>query len=607
MAAITSSASSSLAMAGLASGINWTSIINDMVQAESAPVTQMQAEQATINQQNSAYQTIGTDLTNLQTDITTLSSASFFHTCTTSSSDPSVASATAQTGTPLGTYSFSVSQLATAAAQQGSTVSAQPLSSSSDVSQVVLGSASFADPITAGTFTVNGQTITIASTDTLQSVFTQINTATSGAVTASYDSATDEITLSSSAPITLGSSADTSNFLQATQLYANGTGTVTSLNALAGINLDANAAQSNLSTAITDGGSGQGAFEINGVTINFDASTESINDILSAINNSEAGVTATYDGANNRFVLTNNNTGNMGMTLQDVTGNFLAATGLSTGTPQAGTNLQYSLNGSATRTSQSNTIDASSVGLSGLSITALSTGTSSITVSPDTSTIASAITSFVNDYNTVQNYIASQTTISSTTSSTTGSTDSTTTTTGTAGILMGDMDAEGLATSLRQLTDASPLSGVIQNLNDLGITSSGLDNTLTANSDVLNTALANNLGQVTQLFTDPTSGLATTLGSFLSTTLGSSGVIATKEQNLTTQSTDIGNSITALQQKITNDETQMQNEFVQMEDAINTINVSKEYLDAYFNSSASTTTAAPMAANSNSSGSTSTL
>jgi flagellar hook-associated protein 2 len=607
MAAITSSTSSSLAMAGLASGINWTSIINDMVQAESAPVIQMQAEQATVNQQNSAYRTIGTDLTNLQTDITTLSSASFFQSCITASSDTSVASATAQAGTPLGTYTFSVSQLATAAAQQGATVTAQPISSSDDVSNVDLDTAGFADPITAGTFSVNGQTITIASTDTLQSVFNQINTATSGTVTASYDSATDEITLSSSAPITLGSSADTSNFLQATQLYANGTGTVTSLNALAGINLDANASQSNLSTAITDGGNGQGAFEINGVTINFDASTESINDILTAINNSEAGVTATYDGANNRFVLTNNNTGNMGMTLQDVTGNFLAATGLASGTLQAGTNLQYSLNGSATRTNESNTIDASSEGLAGLSITAQSTGSTSITVSPDTSTIASAITSFVNDYNTVQNYIASQTTISSTTSSTTGSTDSTTTTTGTAGILMGDMDAEGLATNLRQLTDASPLSGVIQNLNDLGITSSGLDNTLTANSDVLNTALANNLGQVTQLFTDPTSGLGPTLGSFLNTTLGSSGIIATKEQNLTTQSTDIGNSITTLQQKITNDETQMQNEFVQMEDAINTINVSKEYLDAYFNSSASTTTAAPMAANSSSSSSSSTL
>jgi flagellar hook-associated protein 2 len=588
MAAATSSSSSSLALTGLASGLNWTNIINDMVAAESAPITQWQGQQATLNSQNSAYQTIGSDLANLQNDVTTLSSPSFFQSATASSSDSSVATATAESGTPIGTYNFSVSQLATAAVQNGSAVSAQPISSTNNVSSVDLNNPGFADSITAGTFTVNGQSITIAATDTLQSVFNQINTATSGAVTAGYDPTTDEITLTSTSPITLGSSADTSNFLQATQLFSNGTGAVTSLNPLAGINLNATANQSNLGTAITDGGSGQGAFKINGVTINFDASTDSINNILQAINNSAAGVTATYDGANNRFVLTDNNTGSVGMTMQDVTGNFLAATGLSSGTLQAGANLQYSLNGSKTMTSESNTIDASSLGLTGLSITAQSAGAASITVSPDTSTISTAITNFVNDYNTVQNYVASQTTISASTSSTTGATDSTTTTTGQPGLLMGDMDVESIATDLRQVTDASPLSGIIENLNDIGITSNGTDNTLTASSLVLNDSLANNLGQVAQLFTDPKFGLATTIGSYLSDALASNGVIASNEQNLTNRSAGLTTSITNLQTKITSDETAMQNQFVEMETAISSINVSKQYLNAYLNTPAAT-------------------
>jgi flagellar hook-associated protein 2 len=602
MAAATSSTSSSLALAGLASGIDWTNIINDMVAAESAPITQWQSEQTTLNSQKSDFQTIGTDLTNLQNDVSTLTSPGFFQSATASSSDSSVATATAQTGTPVGTYTFSASQLATAAAQNGSAISAQPISSTDVVSAVDLDSASFADPINAGTFTVNGQTITVAATDTLQSVFDQINTATDRAVTASYDSSTDEITLSSTAPITLGSAADTSNFLQATQLYNNGTGTVTSLNALAGININALANQSNLATTISDGGNGQGAFEINGATINFNASTDSINDILQSINNSAAGVTATYDGANNRFVLTNNNTGDLGMTMQDVTGNFLAATGLSSGTLQAGANLQYSINGSDTMTSESNTVDASSLGLTGLSITAQSTGPASLTVSPDTSTIATAITNFVNDYNTVQNYVSSQTTISTSASSATGATDSTTTTTGTPGLLMGNMDVEGIATNLRQLTDASPLSGIIENLNDIGISSNGTDNTLSTSSLVLNDALANNLDQVAQLFTNPTTGLATTVGSYLSDTLSSTGVIASDEQNLTNQSSDITTSITNLQTKITSDETEMENQFVEMEDAISSIDVSKEYLDAYFNSSPTTTDAPTAATSSSSSG-----
>jgi flagellar hook-associated protein 2 len=604
MAAATSSTSSSLALAGLASGIDWTNIINDMAAAGEAPITQWKAEEATNNTENSAYQTIGTDLTNLQNDATTLSSPSFFQTTSAASSDSSVASAATQAGTPDGTYTFAVSQLATASAQNGATISAQPISPTNDVSNVDLDSSAFADPITAGTFTVNGQTITVAATDTLQSVFSQINTATNGAVTASYDSSTDEITLASSAPITLGSSADTSNFLQSAQLYTNGTDTVTSLNALAGININAMANQSNLATAISDGGNGQGAFEINGVTINFDASTDSINDILQAVNNSDAGVTATYDGANNRFLLTNNNTGNLGMTMQDVTGNFLAATGLSSGTLQAGTNLQYSLNGSDTMTSESNAVDASSEGLTGLSITAQSTGTTSITVSPDTSAIATAITSFVNDYNTVQNYITSKTTASTSSGSgsASGAAGSTTSTTSTPGALMGDMDAEGIATDLRQIVDASPLSGVIENLNDIGITSNGSDNTLSTNSLVLNDSLSNNLAQVTQLFTDPTNGLAATVSSYLTNTLSSSGVIASKEQNLTNENAGLATSITNLQSQISGQETEMESQFVAMEDAISSVDVEKEYLTAYFDSSA-TTTDAPTAAASTSSSS----
>ncbi len=597
--------SSSLALSGLASGINWTNIINEMAQAASAPITQMQTEQTNENNQNSAYQNIGADLANLQTDAQTLSSASFFESTTAASSDSTVATATTGTGTPPGTYNFSVSQLATAGVQTGSAISAQAISASSNVSSVDLSSSAFSDPIRAGTFTINGQTITVADSDTLQSVFTQINTATGGAVTASYNPTTDEISLSSSSPITLGSSADTSNFLQSTQLYSNGTGAVTSLGALGGINLNNAAATSNLSTTITNGTGSEGSFEINGVTITFNAQTDSINNILSDINNSEAGVTATYNGATNQFALTNNSTGNLGITMQDLNGsNFLAATGLSSGTYKEGSNLQYTINGSGTLTSEDNTIDATSLGLPGLSITAAAKGSTNITVSPDVNSIATAITNFVNDYNTIQNYITSQTTVSTSTSSSTGAVDSTTTTTGTPGLLMGNMDVEGIATNLRQLIDASPISGVVQNLNDLGIASSGENNLLTTSSLVLNNSVANNLSQITQLFTDPSSGLATTINNYLSTTLGSNGVISTKEANLTKESTALTSSITTLQAQITGQETQMQNEFVQMEDAISTINVEKEYLTAYFNSAA-TTTDAPTAAGSSTSSSTS--
>src|SRR5262249_36593049 len=154
-----------------------------------------------------------------------------------------------------------------------------------------------------------------------------------------------------------------------------------------------------------------------------------VNDVLQRINDSSAGVVATYDAVNDRFELTNKTTGDVGISLQDVTGNFLAATGLSGGTLQRGTNLQYSINGSGTLTSQSNTINGNAAGLTGLSVTALATGSTSVTVSSDTSKISSAIQSFVTDYNAAQNFISTQT---NTTTDSSGN--------ATPGVLTGDMD-----------------------------------------------------------------------------------------------------------------------------------------------------------------------
>ena len=167
-----------------------------------------------------------------------------------------------------------------------------------------IGSAAFAAPVTAGTFTINGAQITVAATDTLQDVFDHISAATTAAgsaVTASYDSTTDTISFfSSTSDIVLGSATDSSNFLQAAQLYTNNetnngtTNSITSSLALGRIQVTSNMASSNLQTAIQDDGTGQGALMVNGVTINYNASTDSVQNVLDRITNSTAGVTASF-------------------------------------------------------------------------------------------------------------------------------------------------------------------------------------------------------------------------------------------------------------------------------------------------------------------------
>src|SRR5579863_2663257 len=104
--AATSASTNTLALSGLASGLNWTSIINDMVQAEQAPETQMEAQQTTLANQKSAYQTLGTDFTTLNNDVTKLTTPGFFDSRTASASDSTIATATAAEGTPAGNYAF---------------------------------------------------------------------------------------------------------------------------------------------------------------------------------------------------------------------------------------------------------------------------------------------------------------------------------------------------------------------------------------------------------------------------------------------------------------------------------------------------------------------
>jgi len=575
------SSSPNLAISGLASGLNWATIVTELANAERAPETQWEAQQTTIGNEKSSYSTISSDLITLQTDALTLVDPSFFNSVTASSSDTSVASSSTASGTPTGNYTFNISQLATAAQLNGASQVSQVLDPSGDPSSVTIGAAGFATPVTAGVFTVNGAQVNIAKTDSLQDVFNAIATATSNQVTASYSATTDEITLTSShgSPITLGSSTDTSNFLQVAQLYnnnggnSNNTGIITSTSALGHVNTSAVMSSADLATTITDGGSGNGEFKINGVTFNYNADTASIQDILNNINQSSAGVAASYDSTNNRFVLTNTSTGDVGISLQDVTGNFLAATGLSSGTLTHGKNLLYTLNGgSQSIISQSNTIDSTSSGITGLSVTAASTGSTTVSVSSDTSTISNAIQQLVTDYNTLQTYMASQAAVSTAANGAV-----------TPGTLTGDGTTSNIVSGLRSLMSKVEIiagtSGTVSQLSDLGFQSNGSDNTIAlSNSSTLATALASHLNDVKALFSDSTKGLATQMNSYITGVIGTNGALSTRTSDLTQQSTDITTQISNLEAKITNDSNQWDSEFQAMETAQSQTNQELTYL-----------------------------
>jgi flagellar hook-associated protein 2 len=440
----------------------------------------------------------------------------------------------------------------------------------------VLSDASFSTAITEGTFTVNGKQVTIETSDTLQEVFDKISTATNGDVTGSYDSATDKISLSSSSStVVLASANDTSNFLQVAKLANNGTSTVSSSKALGSVVASANLEDANFATTLTDGGSGTGEFKINGVSISYSASDDTVSDVLARINNSDAGVTASYDARNDRFILTNKTTGDVGVAMEDVTGNFLAATGLSSGTLSRGQNCIFTINGGEEMTSQSNTITAESSDLTGLSVTATDEGDVTISVSSDSDKIKTAINEFVDEYNKVQSLIDTNTA---------SSTDSKGKVT--AGLLADERDADTIANKLRNLVTStlSSMSGTLKRLESLGIDSNGNDNTLAVDSDTLDTALSDNLNEVKNLFTNSTDGLAVALYNYIEDTAGDDGSLSDKQTSLTKRISDMDTQIEELEKLVQQKKAQWTEQFTAMETAQANINQQLSYLEKAFSS-----------------------
>ena len=558
-----------LSVSGLASGFDWKTVVSQLADVSRAPEKTLQADQAKIQQRNSAYKNLNTELSALSDKIAALKDSTLYGKLLAQSSDSMAATATAATGSAPGVYSFAITQLAKAAVQQGTTNVAAPLSATSDVSSVVVATAGLSTPITAGTFSVNGQQVTVASTDTLQAVFDNISKATSGAVTASYDPSADKITLLSASNIVLGSATDTSSFLQAVKLTDNGATSISSSAALGGIKKTGSLTSANFATPITGDTSGNGQFTINNVTINY-STGDSLTDVLGRINNSTAGVSASFDAGKGQFSITSKSTGDLGVSLADVTGNFLTATGLLGGSLQRGQNLLYSINGGGQLSSQSNTITEASSGIAGLSVTALKESTVTITTSSDSSGVNTAINDFVTQFNKVQSLVDTYT------ASATDSTGKVT-----AGILTGEGDATDIASTLRRLA-YNPIANhatAIGSLDDLGITTTGNDNKLTVtDSQKLADTLANNLNGVQDLFANSTTGLTVKLTDYMTRTIGDSGSLVAKQSTLTKQASDIDTQVATLERRVLAESASMTAEFVAMETAQQSLKTQLSYL-----------------------------
>jgi len=574
-------------ISGLASGINWTTIVNELVQADSIGLNQVQAHQATVQSQISSLGGLSTDLNNLSSAIFTLEDPKTYGTVVASSTTANSSwSATAQAGTPEGSYAIAVSKLATASVWNGANGISTGLNGTngSNVNGLTLASMPTALAVTAGTFTINGHQITVTTSESLADVFTAISSATSGDITGAYDPTSDTVSLTSAshAQIVLGASNDTSNILQALELANNGGYLVASSSKLGTLDQNTTIANANLATAVTGvDGSGNGSFLINGVSIGYNVNSDTLSTLMGRISNSGAGVTASYDATDNRVVLTNNSTGDTGIGLSDTTGNMLAALGLTSvagATLTRGLNAQFQVNGGPTQTSQSNVLTAAQLGVTGLSVTVNTEDTQTVQVTNDTTPLQTAIQSFITSFNQLQTDIQADTQVTMSSNGTVST-----------AILSSEHEVGDWAGTLQTtaFSAGSGLSGTITSLDALGIDFNGTTGQLAiSDSAKLQQAMSQNPTGVAAFFQTAKTGFGSIMTAAVNDIINQS---SDEQQVLQGESTDLGTQISTMQTQISTEQQTLDAEFTAMENAISQFQTDSSALTGMLSSSSSTT------------------
>lgn len=683
-----------MALSGLASGFDWKSIVDQLVEVSRAPQTRMRREQATNSQKSSALEDVRAKLAALKTSISNLNSQdSLLKKSATIADKNSNWTATVTKDTPAGDYNVEMISEATTTVFNGAQGFIAGFPYGNLLSQSWMGA-----PLTLGTFTINGTSISIdANTkwndpaDPSNSLVHKIS-AIPG-LTASF--VNDKISISSPSQINLGAASDTSNFLQLARLFNNGGNTVISdAQSQSGIaKLNLNVPLSSPSSNFYDYGIPfSGNILVNGKPIPV-SSAMTGQDVLNAITNSQAGVTASYDSANGRIVLKNKTPGNGQITVQDVApGNITARFGINT-TPGfysqnppilvEGKNAAFRINGQVFQ-SKSSTLTEAEHGIKGLTINAnsLSTSLSSvtnntaangfnplgsnytagangnpavtpaaysylsfpkplasnisvgsivsgpniplgttvshvqadmpmhtvgttavmisslpggnvpigstitftnsytptkITVAGDTSAAKDALNDFVAKYNAVQDTIEKYTKVTTSGSKVTSS------------ILSGNRELSSIARTLRtELYKSSGLTGTVNRLADLGVTSSGIENTVSFNSSVLEAKLASASDDVNAFFKDTgTSAFMTRVKTnFLDklvTDAGSAtGGLQAQLTSFTKQNTNLDKQIEEVERRLAAQRATLEASFIAMEKAQSRFQQQGSYLAKTF-------------------------
>ena len=319
---------------GISSGLPVNQIIDATIAAERRPLDGIQTRIDKTNAQKTTLATITSRAKTFQTALKVFTSSSvldanIFQARKGSSSNTDALDVTTDAGANLANLAVKINTLATPTSARSTTKPGASATAGTLLSSIKNMS------LTSGTFNVfvNGVASSVnvdATTDTFGDVLGRIG-AISGVSSATINADGQlVVNATTGGTVKFGSTGDTSNFLKLSKLdttvEAGSTFTANQFFSTVDTTQDVSTGAVGLNTPVTAGST----FKLGKAT--FDTTGKSIAQIMNAINNSaDAGVSAVFNSLSNRMELTSKSTGQVGIQMEDVTGNFLSAMNLVSG------------------------------------------------------------------------------------------------------------------------------------------------------------------------------------------------------------------------------------------------------------------------------------
>ena len=571
-----SSSSGTFSVSGLVSGLDTKTLISQLMTIERQPITRVQNQISTLQAEKTAMQGLRTTLLTLTNAVKDFKLKDVFGQYGVTSSESTVATTSVTGANPVsGAYTIHVSQLASATIAKSSATLGAKIDPAAK-----LNASGISSSIEAGTFTINGVTLNVdPATQSLNDVLSAINSSGAG-VTATYDSATDTVTFANTAAgntnmINFGATADTGTFLDAlnvkgaTQL-SNGSGStsVTSTK-----NLGALDTSQTLDTMNFAGGTvTSGTFSINGVSITVDSASDTLGDVLQRINDSDAGVVATYDASSDKIQVRSNTLGSRTVSFASGTSNFLSLSNLTNATQAVGTDAKFTVNGGAEQTRNTNEVTDA---INGITVNLLSTGDTTVTVKTDNSGIVDSVKKVIEAFNTAITEIG--------------------TATASDGTLANQGDIQAIANNLwnTSFSQVTGLSGSYTNLAQLGITTgSAFDASavqqLELDETTFTEALTKSRSNVAEVFNNSDgTGIMDQLTSYLDSVSGTTGFLYDRVKSngsIDRDISDLNNRITDMTERADAKEKQLKDKYAKLETQLSTLKAQSSYFSSWSSS-----------------------